>query len=136
MLVRIEWKPSPKELRSFGAVTLVGFGVIAAVMTWRHRPTAALVAGVVALLFGLTGLTGTRVALPFYWAWMGVAFVMGNITGRIILVLTWLLAVVPAGLISRAAGRDRMRLKKGKGESYWVDLPKAPDDPAHWERLF
>ncbi|MBP6831820.1 MAG: hypothetical protein KA978_13620 [Deltaproteobacteria bacterium] len=138
MLVRIEWNPSPKELRSFGAVSLVGFGVIAAVMTWRHRPTAALAAGAIAVVFGLTGLSGTRAALPFYRAWMGVAWVMGNISGRVILVLTWLLAVVPAGLIARASGRDRMRLKraKGEGESYWTDLPPAPRDPAHWERLF
>lgn len=138
MLVRIEWNPSPKELRSFGAVTLIGLGVAAAVLRARHHPTASLVALAVALLFGLTGLTGTRAALPFYRAWMGFAWVMGNVTGRVILVLTWLLAVVPAGLIARATGRDKLRLKRATdpGASYWSDLPPAPSDPAHWERLF
>ena len=138
MLTRIEWNPSTKELRSFGAVSLVGFGAIAAVMTWRHRPTAALVALVVALVFGVSGLSGTRAALPFYRAWMGVAWVMGNVTGRVILVLTWLIAVLPAGLLARALGRDRLRLQRAQGaaESYWTDLPPAPRDPSHWERLF
>ena len=113
-------------------------GIIGGAVAGSEAAALCAEKGAIAVVFGLTGLSGTRAALPFYRAWMGVAWVMGNISGRVILVLTWLLAVVPAGLIARASGRDRMRLKraKGEGESYWTDLPPAPRDPAHWERLF
>jgi hypothetical protein len=142
MLVRIEWNPSPTELRRFGAVTLVAFGVAATCLhfgLWPARSphlAASRACLAIALLFGFTGLTGTRVALPFYRAWMGVAWVMGNVSGRVILVLTWLLAIVPVGLVARLAGRDRLRLRRGDAASHWRDLPPAPTDPSGWERLF
>lgn len=142
MLVRIEWNPSPAELRRFGAVTLAVFGAAAVCLhfgLWPARaahPVAARACLAAALLLGLPGLTGTRVALPFYRAWMGVAWVMGNVSGRVILVLTWLLAIVPAGLAARLAGRDPLRLRRGDAASHWHDLPPAPSDPTHWERLF
>jgi len=142
MLVRIEWNPSPTELRRFGAVTLAAFGVASVCLhfgLWPAREphlVASRACLAVALLFGLTGLTGTRAALPFYRAWMGVAWVMGNVSGRVILVLTWLLAIVPMGLAARLVGRDRLRLRRGDAASHWHDLPPPPSDPTRWERLF
>lgn len=141
MLVRVEWNPSPAELRRFGAVALAVFGAAAACLRgglWPARaphPTLSLVCAALAALLGLTGLTGTRAALPFYRAWMGLAWVMGNVTGRAVLVLAWALAIVPAGLLARLAGRDRLRLRR-RDESHWHDLPPPPEGPSHWERLF
>ena len=143
MLVRIEWNPSPAELRRFGAVTLGVFGAAAACLhfglwpTHAPRAVASRVCLAAALVLGLPGLTGTRAALPPYRAWMALAWVMGNVSGRVILVLTWLLAIVPVGLLSRLAGRDRLRLRRDAAAvSHWCDLPPTPTDPTHWERLF
>ncbi len=142
MLVRIEWNPSPAELRRFGAITLAAFGAAAVALHFGLWPTrnahaaASRACLAAALVLGLPGLTGTRAALWPYRAWMGVAWVMGNISGRVLLTLAWLLAVAPVGIAGRIAGRDRLRLRRDGAASHWVDLPPAPRERAQWERLF
>ncbi len=134
-LVRIDWHPGPKQLRSFGAVFLTGFLLIGALFWWRGVETAAIVCVSAAFVVGAIGLTGTRVALPFYWAWMGIAFVMGNIMSRVVIALVYFAVLTPIGIAQRLAGRDRLQLKRTDQESYWIDLDDAPP-PEKYERQF
>ena len=85
----------------------------------------------VGTVFGIAGLTGTAIAHPFYFAWMGVAFVIGNIMSRVIMVLVYFLVVTPIGLLMRMTGRDRLRLKKTKEDTYWTDAPHCNKDSYH-----
>lgn len=83
---------------------------------------------------GLLGLTGTALALPFYYAWMGVAFVLGNVMSRLVVTLFFYGMITPMGLLMRATGRDTLRLRKPAGESYWTDAASTP--PHRYERQF
>jgi hypothetical protein len=135
-LVEIEWHPSPPQLRKFGVAMLVGFGVLALLAElWLGRRTLALVFACVGLGTGLLGLTGTRAALPIYWAWMGIAFVLGNITTRVLVGAFYFAMLAPLGLGMRLFGRDRMRRKRPAG-TMWVDLPPSERDPKRYERQF
>lgn len=58
-----------------------------------------------------TGLTGSLVAWPFYYAWMGFVFVVGTCIGIAALTLVYYGVVTPMGLLARAFGRDRLRRK-------------------------
>ncbi len=120
-LVRINWKPDVKERRKFGVAMLVGFGLISVILYYRDHFTAALVCSLVATVVGGIGLTGTAAAMPFYWLWMAIAFVMGNIISRLILSLFYYIILTPIALVMRLAGRDRLRLK-GKSETYWLPM--------------
>src|SRR5881392_2156559 len=91
-LVKLNWKPTATELRKFGAVFMGGFLAIglvkyfwpfASVLT--QNKTVGLWAIGLALVVGGIGLTGTKLALPFYWIWLSIAWVMGNIISRIII---------------------------------------------------
>ena len=140
-LVSINWQPGKKELKSFGWAMLVGFALIGGVLHlgWfpfkTAHPTAALVCWSFGTISGVLGLAGTRAVLPIYWAWMGIAFVMGNIISRILLALVYYLVVTPIGLLMRCTGRDLLHLKRQAEDTYWVDVTYRTDKNAY-ERQF
>lgn len=140
--VQLNWKPKPKELRSFGAIFMGGFLLIGLVkyfwpFDWlfTKNETFGFWMIVIGLVVGGIGLTGTRLALPFYWAWLGIAFVVGNIMSRVIIALIFYLVVTPLRIVSSLAGRDRLQLKKVDKESYWQDI-SLPKEPEKYERQF
>ncbi len=133
-IVSINWSPDKKELRNFGIAMLVGFGVIGAVLFWgiwpvaEAKPTAAVLCWVFGVVAGVLGLSGTKVALPVYWAWMSIAFVMGNIISRILLALFFYGMITPIGLVRRKFfGADPLQLQKRQTDSYWIDVPQVTD---------
>ncbi|MDD5309129.1 MAG: SxtJ family membrane protein [Deltaproteobacteria bacterium] len=134
-LVRINWRPDARELRGFGATVAVGFGVIGlALRFWLERPQASLWVWIVGGAIGVVGLTGTRLALPLYWAWMGVAFVIGNVISRVVMAALYYGLFTPMGLFMRLFGEDKLRLKRREG-TYWIDLRDDGADTRH-ERQF
>ncbi len=135
-LVNINWQPDKKELRKFGITVLIGFAIIGLVFFFTGKtPTPAYWLWGIGALFGLAGVTGTVVALPFYYAWMAVAFVMGNIMSRVIMFIIFFGVVTPLGIIMRLTGRDRLLLKKSAdAKSYWLDV--SPIDKDSYQRQF
>lgn len=134
-LVQIDWHPDAKGLRSFGLVMIVGFGAIALGFEFAlDNRTAALAALFIGGGLGLLGLTGTVLALPGYWLWMGLAFVMGNVMGRVLVAAFYYGVITPLGLAMRLFGRDELQLRNTR-TSYWSDLP-PPSDRARYERQF
>jgi hypothetical protein len=139
-MVRIQWRPGARDLRKFGAVLIAGFGLVglAFYAGWpvAARPGLALGLWIGGGAAGLLGLTGTRAALPVYWAWMGVAFVLGNIVSRIAVGAVFFLVVTPFALAMRVAGRDALRLRRDRSaRTYWRDLEPTPGRDAY-ERQF
>jgi hypothetical protein len=137
--VAINWRPNPGELRKFGLVLLVGFGVLSAAFAfgWPVEKQMGVAVGlwIAGGVLGGLGLTGTPAALPVYWAWMGVAFVMGNIVSRIVMVLVYYGVVTPMALFMRLIGRDRLDLRGPGRQSYWHDLEEV-EDLSRYERQF
>ncbi len=138
-LVKVDWRPGPGRLREFGAVFALGCGLAGTslFLGWplaRSEWTACAVWAAGILIGGL-GLTGTRAALPGYWAWTAIGWILGNITSRVVLVLVFYLVVAPTGLAMRLTGRDRLGLRRGGGGSYWRDLEPGDGPPRH-ERQF
>ena len=135
-LVAINWKPNARELRLFGVTMLIGCGLIGVVFQFVFKvQNVALFWYIFGGVVGLLGLTGTKVAMPGYWAWMGVAFVMGNIMSRVIIALVFYLVVTPMGLVRRLFGHDDLHLRKTKSDSYWSDVQHVADR-SRYERQF
>ena len=135
-MVKINWRPDASELRKFGVAMIAGFGIIGSVFLWRGHTGAAIGCYGFGATAGLLGLTGAKIALPVYWAWMSVAFVLGNIMSRVLLALVYYGVFTPTGLIRRAIGRDPLRLKRPDKDSYWVDMEQAGSDPKSYEKQF
>ncbi|MBX3291401.1 MAG: hypothetical protein KF881_00760 [Acidobacteria bacterium] len=140
--VHLNWKPGKRELRSFGAVFMGGFMVIGLVkyfwpFSWllTKNETFGLWAMGIGVVVGAIGLTGTKLGLPFYWAWLSIAYVMGNIMSRVIMSLIYFLVFTPMRILGQVIGRDRLHLKKPVGDTYWVDLPVI-EGSERYERQF
>ncbi len=141
-LVKLNWKPSPKELRQFGAIFGIGFlliGLAKYFWIWNRLFERDEKLGTILILTGVVvgaiGLTGTKLALPFYWFWIGIAFVLGNIMSRIVITLIYYGVITPMGLVARLSGRDKLQLKKRAVQSYWQDI-SLPSDPEKYKRQF
>ena len=127
--VQLNWKPNKKELRQFGAVFMCGFVLIGLVKyLWpfeafiSKNETLGLWLIGIGIVVGALGLTGSRIALPLYWAWLGIAYVLGNIMSRVIMGAIYYLLFTPMRFLGMLIGRDRLQLKKPKGDSFWVDV--------------
>ncbi len=141
-LISIDWNPDKQELRKFGRSMVIGFGLIGlAFMFWPwHWPisqntNAAIGCWAFAGIAGALGFSGTRLALLVYLPWMAVAFVMGNVVSRVLVAAFFYGVITPMGLAMRIAGRDKLRLKKPKGETYWIERRPAPGRDSY-ERQF
>lgn len=84
---------------------------------------------------GGLALTGTRAGMPVYYLWMGIAFVMGNIMSRLMIVLIYYGIVTPLSFAGRIIGRDKLCLQKPAADSYWHDI-SLPADTVKYERQF
>lgn len=141
-IVQLNWKPGKKELRSFGAIFLGGFvaiGLVKYFWPFERFITQNKTVGIwmigIGLVVGAIGLTGTKLALPFYWVWLSIAFVMGNIMSRIIIAAIYFLVFTPMRMLSSLVGRDKLQLKKSSGDSYWHEI-SLPREAARYERQF
>lgn len=141
-IVSLNWKPNKKELRSFGAIFMGGFLLIGLVKyfwpferIFTQNKTAGLWIIGIGVVVGAIGLTGTKLALPFYWIWLGIAYVMGNIMSRIIITAIYFLVFTPMHFLSSLAGRDKLQLKKPQMDSYWMDI-SLPKEIEKYERQF
>jgi hypothetical protein len=123
-MTRIDWNPTPRALRIWGVVMLVATGLAGCVLEFLlgHSMSARVVWGVGALAFA-TGITGTRVALPVYRAWMGFVWVVSWVLGTVALAAVFFLVVTPIGLGARLAGRDRLKLRRPAAGSLWGKVP-------------
>ena len=73
-----------------------------------------------------TGITGTKLGLPAYWAWMGFVFIVSWAITHVSLGLVYFLVVTPLGLVGRLIGRDRLQLRARNKDTYWNSLRDLP----------
>ena len=140
--VKLNWKPDTTQLRQFGAVFLGGFVALGLAkyfwpFNWllTRSETAGFWLIAIGLIVGGIGLTGSRIALPFYWTWLGIAYVLGNVMSRVIMALIYFGVFTPMRLVGVLIGRDPLQLKKPQTGSYWRDI-KLPSRIEDYEKQF
>jgi hypothetical protein len=73
-----------------------------------------------ALGLGLAGLLSPVFRRLFYRGWMGLAELMGKVTGKILLTIVYILLLVPIAFIARSAGKVGLRRKSGGSSTFTV----------------
>ena len=110
--------------------------VLGLILLLRHKPLYRV--------FWLSGLTffilaQIRVILlkPIYKIWMGLAFCLGWVNTRIILMLVYYLAVTPIGLMMRLLKKDLLNLRLEKdARTYWLKREVKNPTKESYERIF
>jgi hypothetical protein len=113
--------------------------VLLAVAAWnvyRGRPTVVYIFGAPGAALVVAGLLVPPAARAFHTAWMRFAVLLGHVNSRVLLTLMYYLVVTPYGVVTRLAGRDPLRRRGAKAESYWVERGATRQTREQFERLF
>ncbi len=131
-----------KQVRSFGVILLIGFGLIALAM-YRKAAKAGEPAGALPVVLACLGavvclasLAAPRAMVPAYKAWMLLGHALGAVVSRVILVVVFYACLTPLSLLMRLTGRDRLCLRRDPAaETYWRDRPPHPSKAQYWRQF-
>ena len=125
---------STKALRKFGL--LVG-GIFLLIGIWIYYSSQSFIGiifisvGALLLIFGLlfpNSLSGV------YKIWMGLAFALGWIMSRVLLIILFYGVITTIGFIARIFGKKFIDLKFKDGKnSYWI---KKPDSNIDYSKMY
>jgi len=137
--IRLELKEldsSPKSLRKFGF--LIG-GIVLVISFWlslRYFPPFICYSlGIIGVVLIVTGVFSPQGLKGIYKLWMGMAFAIGWVVSRILLIMIFYLVIMPVGLLARILGKEfldkNMRIRN---DSYWIkkDIGKK----ANYEKMY
>lgn len=131
-MTKINWHPSPAEMRRWAVLVAAALAVAGALFYFVNWGIFAGGRGFALFLWSFaagafsTGITGTKLGLPAYWAWMGFVWTVSWVIGHIALAATYFLVVTPLAVIGRLVGRDRLALQKAGDEiSFWQPVPSG-----------
>jgi hypothetical protein len=127
-------RPYARE-RSFGLSVGGVLLVIAAVLAWRGRITAAEFLGAVGALLMVSGRFAPAALRWPSAAWWRFAMMLGYVNARIILTVVFVLILTPIGLIWRLIGRDPLARSRDRW-SGWVPPPARYRHPDHYMRMY
>ena len=133
--MRSKLKEDPREWRKFAWAALTLLGIVAALL-WRRGTLSLggfLAAGGAALLLAVGVALRPRPVRPVYRVAMTGAFYVGQVMGRLLLALAFLLIVTPLGVILRITGKDLLHLRRDRRRaSYW----RPARFTSHFDRQF
>jgi hypothetical protein len=123
MLATINWRPTQKDLRSFGRACLIMLAIIAGLL-WKFKDLPALYALCICaagiLIFALS-LIATQLIKPVYVALQTVTYPIGLTVSFVIMAAFYYCILTPVGLFFRLIGRDPLNRRfDHHAAGYWV----------------
>lgn len=121
-----------RDLRIFSAIIAVGFTLVERIFlkTWFGPLSLA------AVLFCLFGLALPRLVVLPYRLWMALGIALGHISSRVILFLVFYLLFTPLSFFFRLVGRDALRLRRRRLDSYWEKYDPHEKTLDRYRRMF
>ena len=107
-------------IRKFGLIVFVFFGVLCALMLWRHKIIAFYFFGLLTML-GIGFMVIPNILKPVYDFWNKLAHFVGSVITILILTVTYYLVITPSAMVKMLFGGRPLPLKPDKTvSSYWV----------------
>ena len=128
-LIRIERNPSRRQLKVFGALWLVFFGVVGWILfRGSGSPATAAAVWALAVVVPTAGWIVPGFMRVIYVGLAYAAFPIGFVLSHVILGLVYYLVLTPTGFVMRLFGYDPMaRRFDHKAHSYWMGRDMEPD---------
>lgn len=110
----------PGQIRKFGAMALIFFGVLSSIGFWRDSPIPAYLFGILAML-GLGFLLLPSPLRPVYERWLRIANAIGRGMTAVILTLAYFIAITPTAFLKKLISGAPISGKPDReAPSYWV----------------
>ncbi len=115
-------KENPREWLKF-TVVLAAMGIALAALLWRRHLLGAAGFTTITTMLVLAVLicvVRPRLFRGFYRGGMTASFHVGQVMGRVLLSMVFLLVVTPLGLLLRLTGKDLLQLRRDPNvATYW-----------------
>lgn len=108
-----------RKLREFGVLLGV---VLLLVAVFASKGNS--VCSVLSLLFFISAAFAPKVLKLPYRLWMALALIMGFCVSHIILSVLFYVLITPLGALLRTFGKDFLRERSVKHDSYWISSEK------------
>ena len=127
---------SSNNLKKFGRSMCLCLLAIGLILFLKHRPVFK-VWWFLGFLFLLSAQMHPAALKPIYKIWMILAFCLGWINTRLILLVVFYLLVTPIGLLARLFRKDFLDIKFNKdARSYWQKREPGAGSKDRYERIF
>ena len=145
-MVKIDWNPPPRTLRSFGFICLAAFPLLGVMSYFRvlafalvpegASTTVALVLASLGAVCGLLGIAAPKLLKPLFVGMSLIALPIGYVVSHTLLILLYYLVITPIALVFRLIGRDAMsRTLDREAPTYWIKRT-PPADARRYFRQF
>ena len=133
-LIRINHRPSPRQLLVFALAWLVLAGVLGAIQWSKGRPAVAFVCWSLALIVPVVGTAWREGLRRLYIGLSYATYPIGFVVSSLVLAALYYVVLTPIGLILRLCGHDALgRRFDPQATSYWQKRP-GPRSPASYFR--
>jgi hypothetical protein len=128
-------KESPSDLRKFGITIGSVLLLIAPILFILNK--AAILWGIIGILFIISGLLFPAILKPLNRIWMSLAILLGWIMTRVILSILFYFAFTLIRFIALAFNKKFLDFKiDPSAKTYWEKREKKNIDPTNYERQF
>ena len=111
---------NPKEIRKFGVIGCVFFGILFAAAAWQVKTTLAFFFGLLTALSFSFALMPVQLK-PAYAAWLKIAHFIGSKVTILILTMMFYFVITPAALLKRIFGGRPLPVKPDpNATTYWA----------------
>jgi len=109
--------------RSFGIVFFVVFLLIS-VWPLLDEQSLRIWSLIVSIIFLILGLINSRLLTPLNLVWIKFGELLGRIISPIVMGVIYFVIMTPIGLFMRLIGKDLLKIKPSKNNSYWIKRDK------------
>ena len=109
--------------RSFGLVFFVVF-LLVGIWPLFGEQSLRIWSLVVSLIFLVLGILNSKLLTPLNLVWTKFGELLGRIIAPIAMGVVYFVIITPIGLFMRLIGKDLLRTKSSKNNSYWIKREK------------
>jgi len=137
-LVEMNWKPSRKVLRDFGAIALIMLILIAGLLSWKGMMSSqwALVLGSLGLLIFILSRVSVELVKPVYIVLLLITLPIGWVVSHLVMAIFYYGILTPVGLLFRLVRQDPLNRRfDPQAKSYWVPHRKADTSKRYFNQF-
>ena len=109
--------------KSFGLVFFIVFLLIS-IWPLLDEQSLRIWSLVVSSIFLVLGLLNSKLLTPLNLVWIKFGELLGRIIAPIAMGIVYFIIITPIGLFMRLIGKDLLRTKFSKNNSYWIKREK------------
>ena len=133
-LVEINWQPTNRQLRQFGAICIVALPAF--VWMWGASLSVITIMAVIGLIIAAVGMAAPSALKPLFVVLSMAATPIGLVVGELAMLAIYLFCFLPLGLIFRVIGRDALKLKLDRNATSYWEQKQQPASLASYYRQF